>query len=529
MTGLEAQPHKKMARPGVLARNAAANLSQRGVAWLIVLFLPPLLVRHMDKPSYATWMLLLQLGAYISLVEMSFQGAAAYFVARGEGLRDKNYVGNTLSSAAVILAGTATAACIFTAFVSLELPRFFHRIPRSIAAEASVALVLVGLSLAMAQPFSIIAGYFKGLQRGEVTAAVSATGKLAGAFGVGWAAYHHQGIVVMAAYMAAGTLVSPAIYTLAWRRLGERGLLGISRVSVQSVKEFVRYWAGRAATQLCAAIITGLDLPIVAAFDFSSAGYYAVAATLSNMLLVPQAAITNALLPVTSSMGAYASPAELGVALVKVTRHSVAILFLICIPILSGMKIFLRVWVGHTYAVHAYPIAFVLTTAMLVGACFGPFVLFAASVGQQERALISPAVEAAVNFTFSIVLVHRIGALGVALGTLIGACVAFFIHLAVSVHLVDAVQVQRGRLVVQGMLRPAACVLPSVAFLCIVTWIGPPTNLHVAAILCGEILAVIGLLIGNFSAEERAQILALAKRIRRAMTGNSNPPQQSTV
>ena len=192
-----------MSSAGVLARNAIANLSQRGVAWLIVLVLPPLLVRQLDKPSYATWMLLLQIGAYISLLDTSLQSSTIYFVARGQGLRDDEYAGNMLSSAGAILVLTSAFAGVFTVIASWKLSAFFHGIPLSIVSDASIALFLVGMSLSIAQPFSIIAGYFKGLQRGEIAAATTAAGKLAGACGVGWAAYHHRGLVTMAAFTAA--------------------------------------------------------------------------------------------------------------------------------------------------------------------------------------------------------------------------------------------------------------------------------------------------------------------------------------
>ena len=405
-----------MAAPGVLLRNAAANFSQRGVAWLVVLVLPPLLVRHMDKSSYATWMLLLQVGAYISLLDTSLQSSTIYFVARGKGLQNEEYVGDMLSSAGAILIGTSAVAAIFTLIASWKLSALFHNIPGPIVSNASMALLLVGLSLSIAQPFSVIAGYFKGLQRGEIAAVTTAAGKVAGACGVGWAAYHHHGLVAMAASTAAGNLVAPVMYLFAWARWGQKDLLKLSRIRLEAVRSFLGYWLGRMATQFCGAVITGLDLPIVAAFDFPSAGYYAIAATLANMLSVPQASIGNALLPATSSLGAYATPERLGATLIKVTRYGVSILLLLCFPLVFGMSLFLRMWVGQNYAMHAFPFGIVLACAVFVRETMSSFVLISVSAGQQQRTLISPVVEAAVNLVCSLVLVHWLGALGVAAG-----------------------------------------------------------------------------------------------------------------
>lgn len=89
-----------------------------GSSWLVVLFLPPLLVRVLDKPTFATWVLILQIGAYVGVFDGGIQSAIGRFVACADGLQDNRYMGQTLSSAGLIMliAGLATAS--LTAFVS---------------------------------------------------------------------------------------------------------------------------------------------------------------------------------------------------------------------------------------------------------------------------------------------------------------------------------------------------------------------------------------------------------------------------
>ena len=63
------------------------------------------------------------------------------------------------------------------------------------------------------------------------------------------------------------------------------------------------------ASEFSMLLITGLDLPIVAASDFKNAGYYALATMVSNMLVVPFGAILLTIVPMMSSMSA-GEPAE---------------------------------------------------------------------------------------------------------------------------------------------------------------------------------------------------------------------------
>ena len=180
-----------------VAKNSLANLAKLGTSWLIVLFLPPLLVRVLNKPTYATWVLILQLGAYITIFDGGIQSAIGRFVARAHSLEDDRYMGQTLSSAGLImlLAGAATA--LLTIIVSWQLHHIFHGIPASTEQDARKALLVVGISLALSLPFSTLAGVFLGLQMNQVNALAASIGKFAGAAGAAWAAYHRQGLYVM--------------------------------------------------------------------------------------------------------------------------------------------------------------------------------------------------------------------------------------------------------------------------------------------------------------------------------------------
>jgi hypothetical protein len=62
----------------------------------------------------------------------------------------------------------------------------------------------------------------------------------------------------------------------------------------------------------------------------------------------------------------------------------------------------------------------------------------------------------------SIWLVQKFGAIGVAIGTLVGAVVSLGVHLFVSMHYTrSAVLIRRPRFVIEGLLRPLITITPS--------------------------------------------------------------------
>src|SRR5450631_2259790 len=506
------QPVSK--KPKVLAtmaKNAVANLCRNGTAWIIILFLPPVLVRVLDKPTYGVWLLLLQLAAYIALFDGGIQLAVARYVARAEGLQDRNYLARLLSSVGALLIVASIAAVLLTALASWHLTDIFREIPTSIAESARQALLVIGVSLALTLPFSTMAGLFLGMQRYEITAFSASVGKLAGAIGTAWAAYHHQGLLAMAAWVGVGNLIQCLTYVIFWSRGGKRDLLQPSYIERGMVRDFLFFCSAMMVSLFSSILITGMDIPIVAAFDFRSAAYYGVAATLSSVLVIPHGSIVNTLMPVAAGMSASTNQQRLGQVLLKTTRFATALLCLITLPLLLLMPLFLRLWVGPDYAVHTILLAQVLVIAQFVRLTMLPYATIGFAAGQQQRMLVSPVVEGIVNLLCSLALVRFIGARGVALGTLIGALVGVWLHFTVSLRRTDCVVVSRRQLVWQGIVKQLACALPLLlGAMLAARWMASPLlQLTLAACAVVALFAVFWKL--SFDSGEREQLRGLLR------------------
>jgi O-antigen/teichoic acid export membrane protein len=501
----------------VIARNSVANLVKMAILSLTAFLLPPLLVRVLDKPSYATWLLILQIGTYVALFDATIQTAISRFVARAHELRDHHNLAEMLSSAGVInLCGG-----VFTALVTIlgywQLHRIFPSIPSSISNDARTALLVFGFSLAISLPFSTVAGAFLGFQMNQVNALAGSVGRLAGAAGAAWAAYRHHHLYVMAAWMASGNLLQAVLFLLAWLQLKRPGLLRWTLVTRAAMREFAYFSYALFAMQFGSILISGLDLPIVAMFDFRSAAYYAIAATASNMLSVPQTAVVSTLIPVASGISAAQDSRRLGQAVLKTTRYAVAILCLLALPLLLGMHPFLRIWVGSDYAQHAVPMAYLLVVAQFVRLTFMPYVTIGFGAGQPDRMLISPLGEGVVNLAFSLLGAYFLGAIGVALGTLIGAFAGILLHIFCSMPKTDSMSFSRGRFILSGILRPVACYLA--VLLPALLIIRRESNLAAQLAIVGvtELFVFAALWIFNFTAPERAEIVGLLTRKQMAL------------
>jgi O-antigen/teichoic acid export membrane protein len=458
-------PESGAPRVARLARNAIANLLRRGASWLVILLVPPVLVRSLTHSEYATWMLVLQIAAYSTLFDSALQMSVSRFVARAFWASDWDLLGETISSITLLFTFASAVVLAGIVILALVMGHFFHSIPPALLYQAKWCLVIVGGALALVFPASALAGLSLGIEKNHVNAIAGSASKLIGAAGTVWAALHHEGLVRMALWTSLGIFVQPAIFFLATIRQDLWSFFSPRLIRMARALEFSRFCSAALVAQISGLFIAGLDLPIVAAWDFSNAGYYAIAIIVSNMLTVPYGAVLSTLVPIISSRSAEESPESMGRVTLRTTRLSTGLLLWIAIPLMIGMPLLLRLWVGKEYALNTLLLGEVLLGANLVRLTLMPYSTVGFSAGEQNKMLVSPGVEGAVNVAFSLLLVRSMGATGVAVGTLIGSFFGVGLHFWNSMAYTRSMSFKKTDLLLQGILQPLAWSLP-VAIVC---------------------------------------------------------------
>ena len=139
-----------MSRKRKVLQGSASNLIRVLLSMLVSLVLPPFLVHHMAASEYSAWVLILQLSAYVNLLDFGLQTAIGKYVAEYDagGHRDASH--SLVSTSFTLLALAAAVACAAVAGLALSVPKLFHQMPASLVPEVRIALLAVGLSSAFA-------------------------------------------------------------------------------------------------------------------------------------------------------------------------------------------------------------------------------------------------------------------------------------------------------------------------------------------------------------------------------------------
>lgn len=507
----------------VMLKNSLANLGRLASSWLLVLIVPPLLARHLAVPTFATWMLILQLAAYVTVVQVGIEMPVSRYVARAHETGEEIHGGQILGAAVLLLVLFAFLLLTVTLIVSWNLHLLFPGIPDSLLFDAQSALLLVGMSLSVNLPFSIFSGLFQGHQKFEIPALASGVSKLSTALGVIWVALGGGGLTQMGVWAGFGPCLQSMILVMAWRRRGHKMKLVPSVPDINAVKEFFRFCSTMLLVQFTSVLISGLDLPIVAKFAFVSAGYYAAASTACSVFSVPYTAIVSTFLPVASGLVARKSPQEAGFALMRATRYSTALVCTMSFPFVLAMNPLLRAWIGSSYASHTVLLAETLVAAQFMRLTMFPYAIMGFSAGQQGRMLTSPLTEGVVNLICSLILVRLYGGFGVALGTLVGSVVGVVLHFTNSIPATDYISVDRLQLLLSGIVKPLFVSIPPLIAVGAVVFATKDLVVQIACVILGAILIALAQYQFTLNRNERVELREIVNRYSRKLGWSLQP------
>lgn len=445
-------------------KNAVANLGRGGAAAIVALLLPPVLVRHMTPASYSVWVLVLQTAAYVSYLNFGLETAIGRYVAYTNEKKDIEQRDSVFSTAFFALCCAALLSLLCLAGVTLAVPDIFPSVPAPLIPQMRLSLLIVGLALALGLPASSWSGVFAGLARYEIPALTVGSARLLSALGVIAAALAGRSLVVMAAIIASANLLSYLAQYLILRRILPDIRFQLSLVRRSTAHELYGYCFGLTVMNFAMLLITGFDLLLVGRFQFSAVTPYSVSATMIALISGILSAVVSVMLPHAASLHARDNADGMGNLVVSATRLSVLLLILTGIPILIYARPILRLWIGQRYVTSGAPLLVTLIVANVIRLIGLPYAIILVAAGQQNYIKISPLAEGISNFIASVVLGKLFGAIGVALGTLLGSFVSIGAHLFYSMPRTrQAIAFSRRNLVISGVLYPLLCTSPLLA------------------------------------------------------------------
>ncbi len=457
--GLDSFPKMRDLR-SVVVKNALANVVRGLASGVVALVLPHFLTRWLDHDRFAVWVLLLQVAAFGSYIDSGMQITLARFFAQAH---ERNEVTGQDKLVSTALALLSVAGLMSLALVLLEISAtvwVFPQLPATLVSEFRLALLTMAGTAAISLPLSAFAGVLIGLHRNELLAVTVGGSRITGAIAVLLVAPHTHSLVALSVCVAGPNLLGSAAHVVFAYHVLPSLRVHPDNASWAVGKQLLRFSAALMTWSIAGILVSGLDLTVLGHFDFRAVGFYSVSAYLVTFLAGVNASVSGALMTPIAALHARGDMARIRAVTLRVTRASTYFNVGLTVAALLWGSRLLQLWVGWPYAGPGTSVLYILMVANVIRLIPGPYASMLIATDQQKHGIAQGVAEGLTNLLTSLLLVVWFGAVGVAMGTLIGALVGVGWTWMYTFRRARKVPFVRRALLVEGAMRPMACLLP---------------------------------------------------------------------
>jgi O-antigen/teichoic acid export membrane protein len=480
--------------------STASNYLGQMIIFITGFALTPFILGRLGRSDYGLWLLVGSVIAYGSLFDLGITGALTKYVAEYRARGDLAESSRIVATALTIY---TLLGALLVGLVFLAAPLFpiVFGIPPEEAGTAVRLVQIMGIGLGFSIPSGTTYAVLRGLQRFGSINLITAGGTVLTAIATVIVLLLGGGLVEMVAVNIPLSLAMQIPAVLLIRR-AEPGLkLGWRGASRDWARRVFLYSSATMAIQTAGQLRNKTDEIVIGAFmPVANVTPYGLARRLSEAAQMLTQQFLRIILPLASQLEAEKDLGRLRALYLTGTRLTLAIFTPIALAMALLADGVLTLWVGAEYAEYAY-LVWVLLAAGLVFVSQGPGSMILQGIARHKWVAAAAIISGAVNLGASIVLVQRLGLLGVALGTLIPNLLEGMFVLPYSMRVLG---VRAGELVRRVFLPALLPGLPMAAAILGVRQLLPADSLlglAVSAGLGGGLYVLGYLLFGANSAE----------------------------
>jgi O-antigen/teichoic acid export membrane protein len=466
-----------------ILRNIFSNWASYLVTALVGFFLAPLVVHSLGNTGYGLWTLVLSLTGYFGLLDLGIRSSVGRFVARYVALGDEEGVNRTVTTAFTMLTAGGTLAFL----VTLVVVGFFFdsfKIEPQFRSAGRVALLITGLNVSCILPVGVCSAILIALERFDVLSGVTIIGELIRAALVVTMLKLGHGVVALAVIMLVITALQYSAMAVFVKKLYAPLRLRLRFINRHTFRELFGFGIYRFFWIVANQLIFYSDSVVIGIFLGAGAiTYYAIAGSVINYGRNVVSLVTDTFYPAATRMDANKNLVGLRELLLLGTKMALIVAVPLCLGFVFLGKQFIVLWMGKNYGSSA-TFLLVLTIPQLGSMSQYVSSLVLAGMARHRALAYFVLAEGVANLVLSIVLIKRIGLIGVAWGTVIPDLI--FMMVVIPFYTLRVLKL-RMREYLKACLAPLLCGVPTagLAYLCSIT-IESPTW----PVFGGEVMAI---------------------------------------
>jgi O-antigen/teichoic acid export membrane protein len=446
-----------------IVKNIWFNFAGYAVTLAVTFFISPLMVHHLGNAAYGVWALIQQFVGYSLLLDFGIRIAVTRFLAQHHVGSDPDAIERLLSTASLIALVPAGLIIIGGGIAAYFFPHWFA-VPEDLIRPAQLSLLFVAVAMAVSGPGSLLTACVVAASRYDLLTIRNSVFVILRAALLWIFLSLGYRLLAVAIINLVATLVGLAM-DIYFARSEIPGLrIQFSAFDWPTLRKLLRFSFFAFLISIAVRLVYWSDNIVVGAvLGPAAVTLYAIGGTMVQYARDAMDNLTRVYAPLSAQMDALGMKESLQRLYVTGARvGSLAIIPGTVSFLLTGPA-FLALWMGPEFGKQSGPVMIILSVTLFFLPLAGIYshVLYALNRHQVNGCIA--VVEAFSNLGLSIWLVHRLGIVGVAWGTLIpAACTQ---GIVMPIYTARVVGVSPRELYSRAVLRPMLAALPSAAWL----------------------------------------------------------------
>ncbi len=403
----------------IIFKNSSFKMASFGVSTLVWLALTPFMIHSLGDVDYGIWVLVGSICGFYGFLDFGISSSIIRYVSKYVALGDTENVNKTVSTCFVLYAILALLIVISSVVLAWTFQLFFD-VPEGKETVVKTVLVLLGLNLALAFPFRVFSGVLKATMRFTIASTIELVSELLKAVLIVFALMNQGGLVSLALVTLAVTVLSYSFNAYFALKSLPVLRLRLRFVEMKRAKEVFNYSIHTFVIMIGDLLRFNLDSIVIGAMlSLSAITPFAIAQKLVRFPLMLIVQVFSVTTPLYSGYETKKDTLAIQKLFVNSTFYSALISFFVAVMFIIYGDTFIALWVGEQYAESSYHVLVILAISTSVALAQNPSIVAAYGTEKHKVLGIITVIEGLLNLTLTLVLVKKMGLIGVALGTAI--------------------------------------------------------------------------------------------------------------
>ena len=448
----------------LIIRGIYLNYLYLFVGLILSFVLTPIILQHLGQSAYGLWVVFGSIVGYFGLLDFGMNTATIKYTSEYHARNEQDNLNKYISTVLIMFIFIGIFIILVCFGLTPFIPGLFN-IPKDLISVGRIAFLIMGVNVALELVGATFGNMLYGYQRVDVWKTFCLIRASANAsftiiflrLGFGLIG------VVVASFLSILILIS--LYLLFMRHSNYETVIDPRLADVNTLKKIAPYSIRSFVLSLTSQILYYTDNIVIGIFlGASLVTMYSIAYRLCFLATYIFSIITQTMFPTFTKLYTIGDIDGLKSLYLKTVRISVVIMVPIGLFLGFFGHSFINLWVGEEHFV-GINVLLVLIFMDFLHSFGTPPGLLLQALGKNKTFVFSEILNAGLNLLLSIILVRRIGLMGVALGTLIAsACTSsWIVPLLACKHTGLAVK----RYLLSGILPPLLAGIPAG----VITWV----------------------------------------------------------